>query len=67
MRHSRDTFATWALRRTVDIRTVQAWLGHSSITMTMRYLAAAESEMAQQNINTAFGGIRLDVPMAASV
>lgn len=35
----RDTFATWALRRGVDIRTVQHWLGHSSIEMTLRYLA----------------------------
>jgi integrase len=26
----RDTFATWALRRAVDIRTVSHWLGHSA-------------------------------------
>ena len=35
----RDTFGTWALRRGVDIRTVQHWLGHASIEMTQRYLA----------------------------
>lgn len=35
----RDTFATWALRRGVDIRTVQYWLGHASRGMTQRYLA----------------------------
>jgi len=30
----RDTFATWALRRGVDPRTVQHWLGHESLEMT---------------------------------
>jgi integrase/recombinase XerD len=51
----RDTFATWALRRGVDIRTVQHWLGHADITMTQRYLAPEQGEHAQSQINRAFG------------
>ena len=51
----RDTFATWALRRGVDIRTVQHWLGHASIEMTQRYLAPEQGEHAQGQINKAFG------------
>ena len=54
----RDTFATWALRRGVDIRMVQHWLGHSSIEMTQRYLAPEQGEHAQRQINTAFGDFR---------
>jgi integrase/recombinase XerD len=50
----RDTFATWALRRGVDIRTVQHWLGHASIEMTQRYLAPEQGEHAQTQINRAF-------------
>lgn len=34
----RRTFATRALERGVDIKTVQRWLGHSSITQTEKYL-----------------------------
>lgn len=51
----RDTFCTWALRRGVDIRTVQHWAGHASIEMTMRYLAPQKGEQAQGQINKAFG------------
>lgn len=50
----RDTFATWALRRGVDIRTVQHWLGHESLEMTMRYLSPQQGELAQGQINKAF-------------
>jgi integrase len=50
----RDTFATWSLRRGVDIRTVQHWLGHASIEMTQRYLAPEQGEHAQRQINQAF-------------
>jgi integrase len=52
----RDTFATWALRRGVDIRTVQHWLGHRSIGMTQKYLAPEQGKAAQDHINRAFGG-----------
>jgi integrase len=30
----RDTFASWCLRRKIDLRTIQAWLGHQSIAMS---------------------------------
>jgi integrase/recombinase XerD len=50
----RNTFATWALRRGVDIRIVQHWLGHADITMTQRYLAPELGEHAQRQINQAF-------------
>jgi integrase/recombinase XerD len=55
----RDTFATWALRRGVDIRTVSAWLGHTSIEMTMKYLAPAKGKVAQTAINQAFGSFKI--------
>jgi integrase len=58
----RDTFATWALRRGVDIRTVQHWLGHADITMTQRYLAPEQGEHAQRQINQAFSA-----PLAGTV
>ncbi len=50
----RDTFATWALRRGVDPRTVQHWLGHENLEMTMRYLSPQQGELAQGQINKAF-------------
>ena len=51
----RDTFGTWACRRGVDLRTVQGWMGHSSIAMTERYLEKGKGEYAQSKINLAFG------------
>jgi integrase/recombinase XerD len=61
----RDTFATWALRRGVDPRTVQHWLGHESLDMTMRYLAPQQGEHAQRQINQAFSG-RLETETATA-
>jgi integrase/recombinase XerD len=62
----RDTFATWALRRGVDIRTVQHWLGHADITMTQRYLAPEQGEHAQRQINQAFN-INFEIAKKAAV
>jgi integrase len=50
----RDTFGTWAVQRGVP-PTVQKWMGHASIEMTMRYLAPQKGEVAQSEINKAFG------------
>ena len=50
----RATFCTWALQHGVDIRTVQHWAGHSSITMTERYLAPGQGAQSQSAINQAF-------------
>jgi hypothetical protein len=47
----RDSFATWHLRAGRDIRTVQHWLGHSSIEMTQKYLAPQKGEAAQSQMN----------------
>jgi integrase/recombinase XerD len=37
----RSTYATGMLRRGFEVRTVQLWLGHKSLEITMRYLAKA--------------------------
>jgi integrase/recombinase XerD len=44
----RHTFATNALASGVDIRTVQDWLGHSSILMTQRYTNLLPSQKQVQ-------------------
>lgn len=47
----RHTFATNHLRDGVDIRTVQAWLGHRDIKSTMVYLKGIRSKDAAQKVN----------------
>ena len=47
----RHTFATSHLRSGVDIRTVQAWLGHRDIKSTMVYLKGIQSKDAFTRIN----------------
>jgi integrase len=44
----RHTFATNALASGIDIRTVQEWLGHSSIVQTQRYLNLLPEHKHQQ-------------------
>ncbi len=48
----RHTFATNHLRDGVDIRTVQAWLGHRDIKSTMVYLKGIRSKDAAHKVNS---------------
>jgi integrase len=54
----RATFATWHLWNGVDLRTVQAWLGHSDIESTMRYLKPSRSTAVREKVNTTFATAR---------
>ncbi|MGA2417337.1 MAG: site-specific integrase [Candidatus Sulfotelmatobacter sp.] len=50
----RATFATWALWKGTDLRTVQQWLGHSDIESTMRYLKPSRSQATRDKVNEIF-------------
>jgi site-specific recombinase XerD len=58
----RATFCTMHLRAGVDLRTVQAWMGHADtpagLQATMRYLRPAEGEEARAKANATFAGLR---------
>jgi integrase/recombinase XerD len=47
----RQTFATEHLRHGIDIRTLQAWLGHRDIKSTMVYLKGVQSKDALARVN----------------
>jgi integrase len=55
----RATAATNWLQNDVDIKTVQAWLGHSDMESTLRYLKAASARkpIVREKVNTAFAGL----------
>jgi integrase len=48
----RRTYATNLLRNDVDIRTVQALMGHADLDSTLRYLTPAASSEIQDKINS---------------
>jgi integrase len=48
----RATFCTKLLRSGLDIRTIQAVMGHADLASTMRYLRPAENEQTQARINS---------------
>lgn len=54
-------------------RTVQAWLGHATVEMTMKYLAPQEGEAVQSEMNSTFRSLsavmlgRLLEPMSANL
>lgn len=50
----RATFATMHLAAGVDLRTVQAWLGHTNLESTIRYLKPARTEAMQTKVNATF-------------
>jgi integrase len=58
----RATFCTMHLRAGVDLRTVQAWMGHATtpagLRATMRYLRPAEGREAQAKANATFAAVR---------
>jgi integrase len=47
----RRTYCTTMLRSGLDLRTVQAYMGHADLASTMRYLRPASSAEAQATIN----------------
>ena len=50
----RSTFATKHLRNGVDLRTVQAWMGHKDLASTMRYLQPARGKDVLDKVNNTF-------------
>ncbi len=50
----RRTYATTLIRNGIDLRTVQAYMGHADLASTMRYLRPAESKESQTAINNIF-------------
>jgi integrase/recombinase XerD len=50
----RATFATMHLSAGVDLRTVQAWLGHTNLESTIRYLKPARHEAVREKVNATF-------------
>jgi integrase/recombinase XerD len=52
----RATYATMQLQGNVDLRTLQALLGHKDLASTMRYLKPARNERVLQQVNNIFGG-----------
>lgn len=50
----RATFATMHLAAGVDLRTVQAWLGHTNLESTIRYLKPARGEAVRGKVNGTF-------------
>ena len=47
----RRTYATTLLRNGVDLRTVQAFMGHADLESTMRYLTPATATATHKRIN----------------
>ena len=50
----RSTFATMHLQAGVDLRTVQAWMGHKDLASTMRYLKPARGKNVIDKVNGTF-------------
>lgn len=47
----RATFASWCLRNSIDIKSVQYLLGHRNIESTMRYLAPVRNEELRTKVD----------------
>jgi integrase len=59
----RKTFATMHSEAGVPAPTIQRWLGHSSLSTTLRYLAAADlrSERTRIQVNASFAALGIGV------
>ncbi|ADW67170.1 tyrosine-type recombinase/integrase [Granulicella tundricola] len=57
----RKTFATLHSEAGVSVRTIQKWCGHSSLSCTLKYLAAADlrSERTRNQVNASFAMLNL--------
>lgn len=57
----RKTFATMHSEAGVSARTIQSWLGHSSLACTLRYIAAADlrSERTRNQVNRSFSAFKM--------
>jgi integrase len=64
----RKTFATMHHEAGVSARTLQKWLGHSSLETTLTYLEAADirSERTRQQVNNSFAVLQVE-PATATV
>jgi len=56
----RKTFATMHDEAGVSVRTIQRWLGHSSLDTTLRYLAGSDdgSERTRERVNSTFADLQ---------
>lgn len=56
----RKTFATMHHEAGVSVRTIQRWLGHSSLDTTLRYLAGSDdgSERTRERVNSTFAHLQ---------
>jgi integrase len=55
----RRTFASWHHNSEISARTLQAWLGHSSLDTTLRYLKVADlrSERIRSQVDRTFAAV----------
>lgn len=64
----RKTFATMHHEAGVSVRTIQRWLGHSSLDTTLRYLAGSDdgSERVRLQVNSTFAGLQTSIAEGGS-
>jgi integrase len=65
----RHTFGTQCAARGIDLRKIQAWMGHADIQTTMRYLhyVPAHDDAARLTAAFAAGNVPRDVPRTADM
>ena len=65
----RKSFASWHHEAGVSARTLQRWLGHSSLETTLQYLEAADirSERTREQVNNSFAILRPEPATAGAL